>query len=136
MPDTELTSIPPHVGCPHCPTLTKEIYELRRQADEVPAGDSRYHALLREMGELHARKSADYGMDGDPFANVRGSADYGVPPWIGTMLRANDKVQRIKAYIKNGSLVNEGVEDSLLDLAAYALIALVLFREEQAKSRQ
>jgi hypothetical protein len=94
-------------------------------------GDPRFHALLAEIGELHDRKQADYGTEGDPFANVRASQDWGVPAWVGTMIRANDKVKRLQAAAQGSTLVNEGVEDSLLDIATYALIALVLYREQQ-----
>jgi hypothetical protein len=50
------------------------------------------------------------------------------------MIRANDKMHRIKSLLQNGSLKNESVEDSLMDLAAYCLIALTLRREETEKS--
>lgn len=93
------------------------------------AGDPRFLALLDEMRAVHLRKSADYGTGEDPFANVRASAAFGVAPWVGTMIRAHDKMIRVQAMATNGRLENESVEDSLLDLAAYALIALVLYRE-------
>lgn len=89
----------------------------------------RFHAILKEMGDLHDRKQADYGQKGDPFANVRSSSNWGVAPWIGAMIRLNDKIQRLQSFAQNGTLANEGVEDSLIDLANYAVIALVLFRE-------
>ena len=96
-------------------------------------GDSEGHPgflrVLREMAGLHARKSTDYGTGSDPLSNVRAARAMGIAPWLGAMLRANDKVHRINEYAKKGSLANEGVEDSLIDLAAYAVIALVLFRE-------
>lgn len=82
------------------------------------------------MRELHCRKVADYGRDHDPLANCRASGEFGIDPWIGVMVRAMDKVHRIKSFLANGKLENESVEDSLKDLAAYALIALVLFREQ------
>lgn len=85
--------------------------------------------MLREMGELHDRKQADYGREHDPFANVRASLDFGVPGWIGCMVRANDKMRRIQTFAQRGSLANESVEDSLLDLAVYSVIGLVLYRE-------
>jgi hypothetical protein len=94
-------------------------------------GESPFQGVLREMAALYARKSADYGSGEDSLANVRASKEMGVSPWLGAMLRANDKVHRIKEYAKKGTLINEGVEDSLIDLAAYAVIALVLFREEK-----
>ena len=91
-----------------------------------------FYVSLMEIGELHARKQKDYGVEGDPFANVRASEDFGIPAWMGAMIRGNDKVSRIKTYAKKKELANEGVEDSFQDLATYSLIALVLFREEQA----
>lgn len=93
------------------------------------AGHPAYLALLDELKALHCKKASDYGRGEDPFANVRASADFGVPVWVGVMIRANDKMHRIKSFLANGKLENESLEDSLLDLAAYALIALVLFRE-------
>lgn len=103
------------------------------QPDE-PAGHPEYLKLLDEMRELHVRKAADYGQGADPLANVRASADFGIPAWVGVMVRANDKMHRVKSFLANGNLKNESVEDSLKDLAAYALIALVLYREEEREA--
>ena len=97
---------------------------------DQPKGDPRFHALLKEIGDLHDLKQADYGRSADPFANVRASADFGIAPWKGCMIRANDKMKRIQKFAQTETLKNESVEDSLKDLAVYALIALVLFREE------
>lgn len=97
-------------------------------------GDPRFHQVLKEMGELHDKKQRDYGAEGDPFANVRSSESWGIPAWQGAMIRACDKVKRLQSFAKNGTLANEGVEDSLIDLANYAVIALVLHRESKCVS--
>jgi hypothetical protein len=94
------------------------------------AGDPRFHELLDEIGRLHDKKQQDYGTDVDPFANVRASEEFGVAPWIGSLVRMNDKVTRLKSFARKGTLANESVEDSLLDIAVYALIGLILYREE------
>lgn len=91
----------------------------------------RFHEILRELGELHDRKQADYGTDNDPFANIRASAEFGIRPVLGAILRANDKVNRIKIWILKGALKNESIEDSLRDNAVYNIIALVLLEQEQ-----
>jgi hypothetical protein len=96
-------------------------------------GHPEYLKLLEEMKALHQRKAADYGRGADPLANVRQSVEFGVPAWIGVMIRANDKMHRIKSFIQNGDLKNESFEDSLMDLAAYCLIALVLKREADTR---
>ena len=93
------------------------------------AGDPRFHALLKQIGALHDKKQADYGSDTDPFANVRASADWGVPGWVGALIRLNDKVKRLQAFARKGSLANESAIDSMKDIAVYALIALILYGE-------
>lgn len=98
--------------------------------DRHPAS-ARFHELLATMGELHDRKQKDYGRDDDPFANVRGTEDWGQPAWVGAMIRGTDKIKRLQTYARKGELANESVEDAFLDLAVYALIGLVLWEEEQ-----
>ena len=94
-------------------------------------GDPRFRAVLDELQAMHDRKSADYGRDEDPYANVRASEDWGIPGWVGALVRENDKTRRLQTFVRKGALVNESVEDSLLDKAVYAVIALVLYRESQ-----
>lgn len=96
-------------------------------------GSERFHAILRELGETHDRKQADYGRDDDPFANVRATEEWGQPAWVGAMIRATDKVRRLQAYARKGTLANEGARDSFIDLAVYAVIGLVLWEQDQAK---
>ena len=86
--------------------------------------------LLGEMQRLHESKSADYGSEDDPLANVRSGADFvDIEPWRGCMVRIADKVQRLRTFCRTGKLVHEGVRDTLLDLAAYSLLAIVLHDE-------
>lgn len=92
-------------------------------------GSARFHQILAELGALHDKKQADYGRDTDPFANVRASSDFGVPSWIGCMIRANDKMRRIQTAAQGKTLLNESLADSLQDLAVYSIIALVLLEE-------
>ena len=89
----------------------------------------RFENILSEMKALHDKKQKDYGSKADPFANVRASEHFGIPAWLGAVIRANDKMSRIKSFAERGVLANEPIEDSLIDLANYAVIALVLYRE-------
>lgn len=86
--------------------------------------------ILAELQALHDKKSADYGADDDPLANIRESEKYGMPAWLGAIIRGGDKVKRIQTFAKKGKLENESVEDSIRDLAVYAIIALQLYREK------
>ena len=94
---------------------------------------SRFHAILTELGELHDKKQKDYGRGEDPFANVRASSEWGIEGWVGAMVRATDKLRRLQTFAQTGTLSNEGVVDSLKDLAVYSIIALVLYEQEEHK---
>ena len=99
-------------------------------------GDERFRAILAEMLETHIRKGADYGSRGDIFANCRGSEEIDIPAWKGTFIRLLDKVKRIQNAARGAEMQNESVRDSFIDLANYAIIALILFEEEGASTTE
>lgn len=96
-------------------------------------GSPEFEAVVNEVLAMHRRKGADYGSKDDFFANVSASVEWGIPPWVGAMMRANDKIVRLQAAAKGSTLQNEGIEDSLLDIATYSIIAVCLFRRENYK---
>ena len=101
-------------------------------ADRKHPSSVAFLELLQEMRRLHESKSADYGSEDDPLANIRQGADFvNIEAWRGCMVRIADKVQRLRTYCRTGRLVHEGVRDTLLDLSAYSLLAIVLFDEGQ-----
>ena len=108
---------------------------MAKKKQRHPMAD-KFHKLLKEVGDMHDRKQKDYGTDEDPFANVRASESFGIPGWLGCLIRANDKMRRLMAYAIKGKLANESVEDSMLDAAVYFLIALLLFRESRAEIKR
>src|SRR6476659_8202886 len=89
----------------------------------------RYNKFWLKVREIRDKKGKDYGTKEDPFANIRGAQEFGVAPWIGAANSANDCLTRIKQFARTGRLENESVEDSMLDLANYALICLTLWDE-------
>ena len=91
----------------------------------------RFHDILAKLGDLHDKKQRDYGTDADPFNNIRASAkEWGIPAWVGAMLRATDKVRRLQKFADAGKLANESVIDAFDDLAVYAVIARVMYEED------
>lgn len=103
---------------------------LSKKAEKKPM--SAFEQVLEEMRALHRAKSADYGSDEDPLANYTTSADFmGVEPWRGCFGRMMEKAQRIRTFIKKGKLVNEGIEESLKDIAVIAVLVLALYRRDQ-----
>lgn len=95
----------------------------------------RFMELLDKLRELHDSKSADYGSEVDPLANIRQGAEFvNIEAWRGCLVRIADKVQRLRTYCRTGRLVHEGVFDTLLDLANYSLLAILLYEEEHEQS--
>jgi len=116
-------------ACGKVVEVPPEVENTPRTKQLHPASQ-RFHEILRELGALHDKKQKDYGTDTDPFANVRGSTEWGVPAWVGALVRANDKIKRLQSFARKGVLANESVQDSLRDLAVYAVISLVLYEQE------
>jgi hypothetical protein len=123
------------VGYSHSPTDTA-LPEPRRfygSTEVLHPTSQAFCDLCDSLKEMHRRKSRDYGCPSgeDPLANIRNGAKFvGIPAWKGAMVRLSDKVTRLAAYNATGRLENESLEDNLADLASYALLALLLHREE------
>ena len=95
------------------------------------SGDEKFEQRLLALARLHELKARDYGSEDDSYANVRSSAEFGVPAWIGALVRLNDKVTRLKQFARRGSLANESAVDSMRDIAVYAVIAEILYGEAE-----
>jgi hypothetical protein len=115
----------------------RRIVEDARPAREARAAkvhptSQAFFDLCDAMKDMHRRKSSDYGCPSgtDPLANIRNGAKFvGIPDWKGAMVRLSDKVTRLATYNVTGRLENESLDDTLLDLASYSLLALLLHRE-------
>lgn len=106
-------------------------YQAALDEPQRHPNSARFHELLAEAGRTHDAKQRDYGRGDDPFANVRASVEWGLPAWVGAMVRLTDKVRRLQSLAQKGELANEPAIDSFMDIAVYALIARVLYEEEQ-----
>lgn len=88
----------------------------------------KFAEVLAKMQQLHDSKAADY--TGTRADNLDASAAWGIPAWVGCLIRAEDKLARLKTFVERGHLLNESVEDSLIDNAVYAVLAVVKYWEE------
>jgi hypothetical protein len=99
----------------------------------VRRGHPKFYELIEKMQKIHDAKNADYAADADPLSNLRMSARFGVEPWRGCLVRMSDKWSRLEQLAGNGKqaqVKDESVEDTLLDLANYALLCIVLRQEK------
>jgi hypothetical protein len=89
----------------------------------------KFHALLEELASLHDAKNHDYAKDTDPYSNFRRAEAMGVPAWKGVLVRLTDKWSRIEQIAAGKTPKNESLRDSLIDNAAYSLLAICLLDE-------
>lgn len=113
------------------PSIFTRIKETAASATSTVsvATPDKFLEKLTMIRDLHIKKSADYGFGEDEYANLRASEGFGVPAWLGAIIRLNDKITRIKSLVANGKVENEAIEDSFQDIAVYALCAAVLYDE-------
>lgn len=82
--------------------------------------------ITNEMYELWKRKNTDYGSSvSDTYK------DFGL---VSFLVRMQDKMNRLKTLTKKEALVkDEKIEDTLIDLANYSVLALMELRNEKNK---
>lgn len=85
--------------------------------------------ICSELTALYERKNHDYG---DSFG--KSFAEYGMAM---PCIRLEDKLNRLKALTRNGDqqVSDESIDDTLMDLANYAIMTLVERRITESESR-
>lgn len=78
-----------------------------------------HDAICTELNTIYVAKNHDYG---DSFG--KSYAEYGM---VMACIRLEDKLNRLKSLTKFGSqqVIDESIEDTLLDLANYAIMTVV-----------
>lgn len=81
--------------------------------------------ILDTMKEIHEAKNHDYSREGE-FGNFYEAERIGIEGWRGAFVRLQDKYTRAcnLIYGKKAKVEDEKLEDTLLDLANYAVIVL------------
>lgn len=100
-------------------------------------GHPMFYELVLRMCEIHEIKNKGYGI-GNPLGNFMECERFGVSAWKGCLVRMSDKIARL--YNLTSKMDNpeykdaiqmEGLEDTLIDLANYSLLCLILLRENK-----
>lgn len=113
-----------------------EVVQEMAQQDAPHRGSPRFYELLREMERIHDAKNSDYADSAsDPLRNFRACEAAGISAFDGCLTRLSDKYMRVMNLAKKEregrerGVKNEAITDTLLDMANYALIALILYEE-------
>jgi hypothetical protein len=85
--------------------------------------------------EVMRDKNSDYtggSQATDALANFKASKSLGLHPVMGLLLRMQDKIQRVRSFVADGSLrvSGETVEDAFDDMINYAILGKALLVEE------
>jgi len=113
------------------PPEPRRFYGSTEESQTAHPSSRAFFALCDELKKIHRTKSIGYGSPDDPLANIRNGAYFvGIEPWRAAMVRLSDKVTRLQTYCRTGSLPLESFEDNCIDLASYALLTLLMHREE------
>lgn len=94
-----------------------------------------FETTLKNMFNIIQAKNHDYGGATDPFNNFRMVEKLNITDLeTGILVRMSDKMARISTLLKSpAKVVDEKLEDTLLDLANYAIILkLYLQQKKQA----
>jgi len=95
-----------------------------------------FDRLLQKIGRIHDAKNADYAGD-DYLGNFKQAKLLSLTPLQGIMVRISDKFSRACNLVKKGEaqVKEETLEDTLLDLANYCLLAILVAREEKKETK-
>ena len=101
---------------------------------EIPVNlnESPFSVLLGRMAAIHNAKKHDYASNDDPLGNFKEARRLGISPLQGIMIRLTDKYTRACNWVRrNGdhAVKDEGLADTLIDLANYSLLALLAYNE-------
>jgi hypothetical protein len=100
-------------------------------------GHPKFYKLLEALADLHSRKNHDYAGASDPLKNLRACERLDLEPFMGVMVRLQDKWSRLEEFVKSGELMvkDESVKDTLMDNAVYSILAIILYEEQREADR-
>lgn len=87
--------------------------------------------ILENMQAVYEAKDSDYSATGLPMGNLRKCEDAGIEAWRGCLVRIGDKMSRLENFLKEKEylVISEKAEDTVIDLANYAILMTCLIEE-------
>ena len=88
----------------------------------------RHMEICKKLNEIYIKKNHDYG---DSF-----SESYGKYGNVMPIIRLEDKLNRFRNLVMNGNVEvkTESMEDTLLDLANYAIMTVIEIENREGKN--
>ncbi len=104
----------------------KTIFQIKGMfTNETPL------SILDNMQAVYEAKDNDYSATGLPMGNLRKCEDAGIDAWRGCLVRIGDKMSRLENFLKEKEylVISEKAEDTVIDLANYAILMSCLIEE-------
>ena len=104
----------------------KTIFQIKGMfSNETPL------SILDNMQAVYEAKDSDYSASGLPMGNLRKCEDAGIDAWRGCLVRIGDKMSRLENFLKEKEylVISEKAEDTVIDLANYAILMSCLIEE-------
>lgn len=91
-------------------------------------GFPEFYRLIEQMAEIHSAKNHDYAGESEPDKNFRAAERLGISACDAIAVRMIDKWTRFENFVRNKELKvsDETIDDTLIDLANYALIWVIM----------
>ena len=88
-------------------------------------------SILDNMQAVYEAKDNDYSATGLPMGNLRKCEEAGIDAWRGCLVRIGDKMSRLENFLKEKEylVISEKAEDTVIDLANYAILMSCLLEE-------
>jgi hypothetical protein len=104
----------------------KTIFQLKGMFSDETALN-----ILDNMQAVYEAKDNDYSATGLPMGNLRKCEDAGIDSWRGCLVRIGDKMSRLENFLKEKEylVISEKAEDTVIDLANYAILMSCLIEE-------
>ena len=98
-----------------------ESPKLKDVPKAIDSAVSKFEMLARSytenLSETLVAKNADYGNSFEKSYEKHGL--------VSAVIRLEDKLNRLESLLKNEAQVNESIDDTLLDIAGYAILTLI-----------
>ena len=87
--------------------------------------------ILDNMQAVYEAKDNDYSATDLPMGNLRKCEEAGIDAWRGCLVRIGDKMSSLENFLKKKEylVISEKAEDTVIDLANYAILMSCLIEE-------
>ncbi len=113
---------------------SNKMSEVSKIEQKYPQTTKAFNEIYIEMYELFAKKQLDYGPQNISMGQsleTQEEIDFSL---LALSIRMNDKLQRLMNLLRNNQKPNnESIEDTLIDLANYSVMALIVKKGRWAK---